>query len=73
MLYPIRFSQNSGSSLKDVAYVQNEEEDEVRDAHMGVRFQVYMDDETLLKTEFIECLYGNQKGKCSHSFFNFFL
>ena len=55
-VFSTRLNPASGSSLVDVAYV---EEEEVYHKDQGIRFQVYMDDETLLQSEISECLSGN--------------
>ena len=51
--FPTRLNPASGSSLIDVAYV-----DEDHPRRGGIRFLVYMDDETLLQSEISECLSG---------------
>ena len=56
-VFPTRLIPASGSSLIDVAYdPENDDHDRERD---GIRFQVYMDDETLLQSEINQCLLVN--------------
>ena len=52
--FPTRLNPASGSSLIDVAYV-----DEDHPRRGGIRFLVYMDDETLLQSEINHCLFDN--------------
>ena len=49
-VFPNRLIPVSGSSAMDVAYVNVYEPD---------RFQVYMDDESLLQSEINHCLFDN--------------